>query len=110
MTCGSETKVAAHYPLVLCRYLFIIVGLCVFIGAVFKPGISFTSRTHMCGELTTVDISKRVSICGWLQYQRMNGRFLVLRDACGTIQIAVLNAKVSWLIRNSVIVFSQLII
>lgn len=72
--------------------MLVYVGL--HIAGLFKPGVSFTSRTHMCGDLTSADISKHVKLCGWLQYQRMNGRFLVLRDAVGTVQVAVLNSKV----------------
>ena len=49
----------------------------------------------MCGDLTSIDVSKRVKISGWLQYQRIGGKFLVLRDACGAVQVAVFDAKVN---------------
>lgn len=66
-------------------------------SAIKTGGVTFTSRTHMCGELTHGDISKPVTICGWLQYQRMNGQFIVLRDANGTVQVVINDSKVSYL-------------
>jgi aspartyl-tRNA synthetase len=43
----------------------------------------------MCGKLRADDVSKQVKICGWLQYQRMGGLFVVLRDAFGTVQVVM---------------------
>lgn len=55
---------------------------------------SFTHRTHMCGLLRATDVSKQVKISGWLQYQRMGGLFVVLRDAFGTVQVVISDSQV----------------
>ncbi|KFD48176.1 hypothetical protein M514_10962 [Trichuris suis] len=47
---------------------------------------SFSYRTHTCGELNETHIGKRVTLCGWVHYKRMN-RFVVLRDVYGVIQL-----------------------
>lgn len=46
-------------------------------------------RTHYCCDLTEKDISKSVSICGWVHYRRDLGGliFLELRDKTGLVQI-----------------------
>ncbi|KAK2145014.1 hypothetical protein LSH36_709g01030 [Paralvinella palmiformis] len=51
--------------------------------------ISMTKRTHHCGELRVSDVGKEVTLCGWLQYLRMDGQFIVIKDAHGTTQITV---------------------
>lgn len=48
----------------------------------------FTCRTHNCGELRDTDIEKVVTICGWMEFSRMN-RFFTLRDGYGHTQIIV---------------------
>jgi len=48
----------------------------------------------MCGELTSADVSSRVTVCGWLQHLRHSGLFLVLRDAYGSVQAVVSNPEV----------------
>ena len=55
---------------------------------------SFSRRTHMCGQLTSSDLSQHVVVCGWLQHQRMSGQFLVLRDAFGTVQVVLTSNEV----------------
>ncbi|KRX87102.1 Aspartate--tRNA ligase, mitochondrial, partial [Trichinella pseudospiralis] len=45
----------------------------------------FTCRTHTCGELTLDNVGQRVILCGWLQRKRLD-KFLVLRDAYGSVQ------------------------
>lgn len=49
---------------------------------------TFTYRTHTCGELRPSHVGQKVSLCGWIQYQRMT-KFLLLRDAYGTTQCIV---------------------
>ncbi|XP_023016395.2 aspartyl-tRNA synthetase, mitochondrial isoform X1 [Leptinotarsa decemlineata] len=48
----------------------------------------YTNRTHTCGELTSENIGQSVTLCGWLEYQRMN-KFVVLRDGYGETQLIV---------------------
>ena len=47
-------------------------------------------RTHYCGTLTTNEIGKKVTVCGWVQRQRDLGGliFIDLRDRSGLIQLA----------------------
>ncbi|KAL3984860.1 tRNA synthetases class II (D K and N) family protein [Acanthocheilonema viteae] len=48
----------------------------------------FTLRTHTCGELRVGHESQKVILYGWLQFNRLN-RFLVLRDAYGSVQARI---------------------
>ena len=48
----------------------------------------------MCGQLRASDVSKTVRLSGWLQYQRMAGMFIVLRDALGTVQVVMPDQQV----------------
>lgn len=54
-----------------------------------QPDVNqFTCRTHNCDELRDTDIGKEVTICGWMEYSRMN-RFFTLRDGYGHTQIII---------------------
>jgi aspartyl-tRNA synthetase len=66
---------------------------------------SFSLRTHNCGELRLKNegrnklnllynpfLGEKVQLYGWLTFKRMN-RFLVLRDAYGSVQITVPEEK-----------------
>ncbi|KAF2905412.1 hypothetical protein ILUMI_00764 [Ignelater luminosus] len=48
----------------------------------------FTCRTYNCGELRLKHVGERVTLCGWLEYQRMN-KFVVIRDGYGHTQLLV---------------------
>lgn len=48
----------------------------------------FTYRSHNCGELRESDIGKEVTLCGWLEFSRMN-KFITLRDGYGHTQILI---------------------
>lgn len=48
----------------------------------------YTCRTHNCGELRETDVGKEVTLCGWLEYSRMN-KFFTLRDAYGHTQVMI---------------------
>ncbi|MBE6551730.1 MAG: aspartate--tRNA ligase [Ruminococcaceae bacterium] len=47
-------------------------------------------RTHYCGKITSDEIGKEVSVCGWVQKQRDLGSliFIDLRDVSGIVQLA----------------------
>lgn len=49
---------------------------------------SFTERSHTCGELRKSDAGRKVKLCGWVQFQRLN-KFVLLRDAYGVTQLVV---------------------
>ena len=53
-------------------------------------------RTHTCGELTIKDVTKTVTLCGWVQRSRDLGgmTFIDLRDRYGITQLA-LNLEVN---------------
>ena len=48
-------------------------------------------RTHTCGELRKEDAGKNVSLTGWVEHHRIQGKvsFIMLRDKYGVIQIFV---------------------
>ncbi|CAH1389041.1 unnamed protein product [Nezara viridula] len=45
-------------------------------------------RTHTCGELNSSHVGQNVTLCGWLEFQRLD-RFAVLRDGYGSTQVIV---------------------
>lgn len=64
-----------------------------------RPDVNkFTYRTHNCSELRDTDIGKEVTICGWMEFSRMN-RFFTLRDGYGHTQIIV-PGQVRFLLEN----------
>ncbi|XP_018320540.1 aspartate--tRNA ligase, mitochondrial [Agrilus planipennis] len=54
----------------------------------FSGTNKFTERTHTCGELRIANVGQTVTLCGWLEYQRMN-KFIVLRDSYGRTQLII---------------------
>ena len=51
-------------------------------------------RTHMCGELDSGLVGRRVSVCGWVSRRREHGErlaFVDLRDHTGLVQCVVDN-------------------
>ena len=48
----------------------------------------FSTRYH-CGELRPSNVSQEVKVSGWLQFQRLNGKFFTLRDGHGVTQVIV---------------------
>uniref|UniRef100_A0A8U7NEF7 Aspartyl-tRNA synthetase 2, mitochondrial n=1 Tax=Corvus moneduloides TaxID=1196302 RepID=A0A8U7NEF7_CORMO len=62
---------------------------CVFQSWFVKPYFnSFVTRTNTCGELRSAHVGQKVTLYGWVQYQRQ-GLFLVLRDFQGLTQIII---------------------
>jgi aspartyl-tRNA synthetase len=51
-----------------------------------------TLRTHHCGTLTTADVGRQVTVCGWVARRREHGEhlaFVDLRDHTGIVQCVV---------------------
>ncbi|XP_052896437.1 aspartate--tRNA ligase, mitochondrial [Anopheles moucheti] len=48
----------------------------------------FTTRSHNCGELGLSHVGQEVTLCGWLEFFRMN-KFFTLRDGYGTVQALI---------------------
>jgi len=48
-------------------------------------------RTHTCGELRGKDAGEKVSLCGWVETHRIQGKlsFILLRDRYGITQVFV---------------------
>uniref|UniRef100_A0A8U7NDM6 Aspartyl-tRNA synthetase 2, mitochondrial n=1 Tax=Corvus moneduloides TaxID=1196302 RepID=A0A8U7NDM6_CORMO len=62
---------------------------CVFQSWFVKPcSAVFVTRTNTCGELRSAHVGQKVTLYGWVQYQRQ-GLFLVLRDFQGLTQIII---------------------
>lgn len=57
---------------------------------VIKNVNEFSYRSHNCGELREPDIGKEVTLCGWLEFSRMN-KFFTLRDGYGHTQVIIPN-------------------
>lgn len=51
--------------------------------------VTFTKRTHLCGELTADNIGEDVRLCGWVVFNRLVGTFLVIRDWTGIVQLKI---------------------
>ncbi|VDI37793.1 aspartyl-tRNA synthetase [Mytilus galloprovincialis] len=51
--------------------------------------VSYTRRSHLCGELTKENVGQEVTLCGWIQYHRFHGLFLILRDWSGIVQVVL---------------------
>ncbi|KAH9514562.1 aspartyl-tRNA synthetase 2, mitochondrial [Bulinus truncatus] len=49
---------------------------------------------HLCGELRAHHAGESVTLCGWLQFHRLNGAFIVLRDWCGSVQLILPKSKI----------------
>ena len=53
---------------------------------------STSLRTHLCGEISTSDIGREVSVCGWVARRREHGdklAFVDLRDHSGLVQCVI---------------------
>ncbi|CAG4958804.1 unnamed protein product [Parnassius apollo] len=55
---------------------------------------TFTYRTHTCGELRPNNIGEKVTLCGWVQYLRLN-KFILLRDSYGITQCIINNDSIN---------------
>jgi len=65
-------------------------------------------RTHTCGELRAKHAGKKVTLCGWVETHRVQGKlsFILLRDRYGITQIFVnpeITKKIGELRRETVI-------
>ena len=51
-----------------------------------------TMRTMHCGAVTTADVGRRITLCGWVAKRREHGEhlaFIDLRDHTGIMQCVV---------------------
>ncbi|XP_044742237.1 aspartate--tRNA ligase, mitochondrial [Chrysoperla carnea] len=48
----------------------------------------FTNRTHTCGQLRDDHIGQDVTLCGWLEFERMK-KFIIIRDSYGSTQCVI---------------------
>ncbi len=74
----------------LCIYtLYVYASLCYF--AEYQGRSQMRYRTNYCGEISTAEINKEVSICGWVHNRRDLGGliFLEIRDRTGLVQVVV---------------------
>ncbi|GLV41546.1 Aspartyl-tRNA synthetase mitochondrial [Carabus blaptoides fortunei] len=55
---------------------------------------SFTTRSYNCGQLRELHVGQTVTLCGWLEFQRV-GRFIILRDAYGRTQLVLPDEQTS---------------
>jgi len=55
----------------------------------FPDTTSYTNRTDTCGSLCRDHVGRQVKLSGWLQYQRMSGSIVVLRDWHGLTQLVI---------------------
>ncbi len=68
-------------------------------------------RTHTCGELRKSHAGKKVTLCGWVDAHRVQGKlsFIVLRDRYGSTQVFV-NPKLTeqhpHLLKDTVVIIS----
>ncbi|GBP64123.1 Aspartate--tRNA ligase, mitochondrial [Eumeta japonica] len=53
-----------------------------------SPACRFSTRTHTCGELRPSHVGQKITLCGWMHFQRLS-KFLILRDGYGFIQCVV---------------------
>lgn len=53
------------------------------------PVNRYVSRTHTCGELTLENVGEEVKLSGWMEFQRMGGKFIILRDSYGSTQLLI---------------------
>src|SRR6218665_3635253 len=57
-----------------------------------ENGNRFTVRSHCCGQISDQIVGETVNLYGWLEYQR-GGKFIVLRDAYGSVQALIKKPK-----------------
>jgi len=55
---------------------------------VTKRFVSFSNRTHMCGDIRSANVGETVTIAGWIQATRLD-KFILLRDRTGLVQVFV---------------------
>jgi len=53
---------------------------------VHKRFISYSYRTHLCGEIRPAHVGDSVTISGWIQTTRLD-KFILLRDRTGLVQV-----------------------
>ena len=49
--------------------------------------VKWSSRSHWCGTLRECNVGEEVHLTGWVQYFRLDNKFVLLRDASGVVQL-----------------------
>lgn len=69
-------------------------------SANLSPGVNkFTFRTHTCKEINVDLVGTQVKLAGWVEFHRQ-GRFVVLRDTYGTVQLFINDKETQKLIKK----------
>ena len=53
------------------------------------PSLKWTSRTHWCGKLRECNVGEQVQLTGWIQFNRLHKKFVLIRDATGVVQLII---------------------
>ena len=53
------------------------------------PSIKWTCRSHWCGKLREHNVGEHVRLTGWIQFLRLDNKFVLIRDATGVVQLTI---------------------
>ena len=51
--------------------------------------LKWISRTHWCGKLRECNVGEQVQLTGWIQFNRLQKKFVLIRDATGVVQLII---------------------
>lgn len=50
---------------------------------------TFLTRTHRCNNLTDDIVGKEIKLCGWVEKDIKDNRFLTFNDGFGSVQLII---------------------